>query len=55
MTFPWMLDKTNYSQLLDNTENLADPKTTGVELSAISKKLLFYMDDGSLPETKVLL
>ncbi len=54
MTFPWMLDKTNYSQLLDKTENLADPKTTGVELSAISKKLLFYMDDGSLPMVPVL-
>ena len=54
MTFPWMLDKTNYSQLLDKTENLADPKTTGVELSSISKKLLFYMDDGSLPMVPVL-
>ena len=43
MTFPWMLDKTNYDPLLENAENLADSKATGIELSAISKKLLFYM------------
>ena len=54
MTFPWMLDKNNYSSLLDNTENLADSKATGIELSAVNKKLLFYMDDGSLPMVPVL-
>ncbi|MBR4179726.1 MAG: extracellular solute-binding protein [Treponema sp.] len=54
MTFPWMLDKTNYDPLLENAENLADSKATGIELSAISKKLLFYMDDGSLPMVPVL-
>ncbi len=54
MTFPWMLDKTNYDPLLENAENLADSKATGIELSAISKKLLFYMDNGSLPMVPVL-
>ena len=54
MTFPWMLDKTNYDPLLENAENLADSKATGIEVSAISKKLLFYMDNGSLPMVPVL-
>ena len=54
MTFPWMLDKTNYNPLLDNAENLADSKATGIELSAINQKLLFYMADGSLPMVPVL-
>ena len=54
MTFPWMLDKTNYNPLLDNAENLADSKNTGIELSAINQKLLFYMDNGSLPMVPVL-
>ena len=54
MTFPWMLDKTNYNPLLDNAENLADTMATGIELSAINQKLLFYMDDGSLPMVPVL-
>ena len=54
MTFPWMLDKTNYNPLLDNAENLADSKATGIELSAINQKLLFYMTDGSLPMVPVL-
>ena len=54
MTFPWMLDKTNYNPLLDNAENLADTKTTGIELSAINQKLLFYMDNDSLPMVPVL-
>lgn len=54
MTFPWMLDKTNYNPLLDNAENLADIKTTGIELSSINQKLLFYMNDGSLPMVPVL-
>ena len=54
MTFSWMLDKTNYNPLLDNAENLADSKTTGIELSAINKKLLYYIEDGSLPMVPVL-
>ena len=54
MTFPWMLDKTSYDPLLENAENLADSKATGIELSAVNKKLLFYMDDGSLPMVPVL-
>ena len=54
MTFPWMLDKTNYNPLLDNAENLADSKATGIDLSAVNKKLLFYMDDGTLPMVPVL-
>ena len=49
MTFPWMLDKSNYNGLLDYAENLADPKTTGIELSAINQKLIYYRPDGSLP------
>ena len=48
MTFPWMLDKSNYNPLLDNAENLADSKTTGFELSAVNQKLLFKMQDGSI-------
>ena len=54
MTFPWMLDKTNYNPLLDNAENLADTEATGITLSAINQKLLFYMNDGSLPMVPVL-
>ena len=54
MTFPWMLDKTNYNPLLDNAENLADINKTGIELSAINKKLLFYTENGSLPMVPVL-
>jgi len=54
MTFPWMLDKTNYNPLLDNAENLADAEATGITLSAINQKLLFYMNDGSLPMVPVL-
>ena len=54
MTFPWMLDKTNYNPLLDNAENLADMDKTGIELSAINQKLLFFMADGSLPMVPVL-
>ncbi len=49
MTFPWMLDKSNYNGLIDYAENLADPKTTGIELSAINQKLIYYRPDGSLP------
>ena len=54
MTFPWMLDKSNYGPLLDCTENFADTKKTGIELSAISQKLLYQMDDGSIPMVPVL-
>ncbi len=54
MTFPWMLDKTNFDPLLENAENLADSKLTGIELSAVNQKLLFYMDNGSLPMVPVL-
>ncbi len=54
MTFPWMLDKSNYNPLLENAENLADSKKAGLELSAINQKLLFYMDDGSVPMVPVL-
>ena len=54
MTFPWMLDKTNYNPLLDNAENLADTAKTGIELSAINKKLLFYTENTSLPMVPVL-
>ena len=54
MTFPWMLDKTNYNPLLDNAENLADSAKTGIELSAINKKLLFYTENASLPMVPVL-
>ena len=54
MTFPWMLDKTNYNPLLDNAENLADTAKTGIELSAINKKLLFYTENDSLPMVPVL-
>ncbi len=54
MTFPWMLDKTNYNPLLDNAENLADANATGIELSAVNQKLLFYTDNGSLPMVPVL-
>ncbi len=54
MTFPWMLDKSNYNPLLDNAEDLADTKKTGIELSAINKKLLFYTDKGALPMIPVL-
>ena len=54
MTFPWMLDKTNYNPLLDNAENLADAKATGINLSGINQKLLFYMDNGSLPMVPIL-
>ena len=54
MTFPWMLDKTNYNPLLDNAENLADTAKTGIELSAINKKLLFYTENESLPMVPVL-
>ena len=54
MTFPWMLDKTNYNPLLDNAENLADTAKTGIELSAINKKLLFYTENASLPMVPVL-
>ena len=54
MTFPWMLDKTNYNPLLDNAENLADSAKTGIDLSAINKKLLFYTENASLPMVPVL-
>jgi len=54
MTFPWMLDKTNYNPLLYNAENLADSAKTGIELSAINKKLLFYTENDSLPMVPVL-
>ncbi len=49
-----MLDKTSYDPLLENAENLADSKATGIELSAVNQKLLFYMDNGSLPMVPVL-
>ena len=54
MTFPWMLDKTNYNPLLDNAENLADSAKTGIELSVINKKLLFYTENDTLPMVPVL-
>ncbi len=54
MTFPWMLDKTSFDPLLENAENLADSNATGIELSAVNQKLLFYMDNGSLPMVPVL-
>ncbi len=54
MTFPWMLDKSNYSPLLDNTENIADFEQTGIELSSINQKLLYKTEDGSVPMVPVL-
>ena len=45
MTFPWMLDKTNYNPLLDNAENLADTAKTGIELSAINKEAEIQKDN----------
>ena len=54
MTFPWMLDKSNYNPLLENAENLADSKNTGIELSAVNQKLLFPLADGSIPMVPVL-
>lgn len=53
-TFPWMLDKTNYNTLLENAENFADSKSTGIELSAVNQKLLFPLADGSIPMVPVL-
>lgn len=53
-TFPWMLDKTNYNTLLENAENFADSKITGIELSAVNQKLLFPLADGSIPMVPVL-
>ena len=53
-TFPWMLDKSNYNPLLENAENLADSKNTGIELSAVNQKLLFPLADGSIPMVPVL-
>ena len=54
MTFPWMLDKSNYNPLLDNAENLADSKNTGIELSDVNQKLLFQVSDGSIPMVPIL-
>lgn len=53
-TFPWMLDKSNYNPLLENAENFADSKSTGIELSAVNQKLLFPLADGSIPMVPVL-
>ena len=54
MTFPWMLDKLNYNPLLENAENLADEKATGIDLSSVNQKLLYYAADGSVPMVPIL-
>ena len=54
MTFPWMLDKSNYNPLLDHAEDFSDSGKTRIDLSAINKKLLFYTDKGTLPMIPVL-
>ena len=43
MTFPWMLDKSNYESLFDYAENLSNQN-----LSAFNQKLLYRMSDGSI-------
>lgn len=48
MTFPWMLDKSNYNPLFDYAENLSSQN-----LSSINQKLLYYMPDGSVPMVPV--
>ena len=54
MTFPWMLDKSNYTRLLEKSENLADSGTTGIELSGLNQKLLFPLEDNSICMVPVL-
>ena len=48
MTFPWMLDKSNYNPLFEYAENLSNKN-----LSSINQKLLYYMPDGSVPMVPV--
>ncbi len=53
VTFPWMLDKSNYDPLFDKAENLADFKNTGIDLSTINQKLLYHRADGTVPMVPV--
>ncbi len=48
MTFPWMLDKSNYNPLFEYAENLSNKN-----LSSINQKLLYHMPDGSVPMVPV--
>lgn len=48
MTFPWMLDKSDYQELLSHTENMADEKKLGFNLSTIRSQLISRMEDGSV-------
>ena len=48
VTFPWMLDKSNYNLLFEYAENLSNKN-----LSSINQKLLYHMPDGSVPMVPV--
>lgn len=48
VTFPWMLDKSNYNPLFEYAENLSNKN-----LSSINQKLLYHMPDGSVPMVPV--
>ena len=54
MTFPWMLDKSDYKDVLDSAQNMSDEKALGYNLSAIRKELIARLADGRVPMVPVL-
>lgn len=54
MTFPWMLDKEDYKDVIDSAENMSDEKALGYNLATIRKQLIARTSDGKVPMVPVL-
>ena len=54
MTFQWMLDKADYTNVLDSAEDMSDEKKLGFNLSTIRKELIDHTSDGKVPMVPVL-
>jgi multiple sugar transport system substrate-binding protein len=54
MTFPWMLDRPDYRDVLDCAQDLSDEKSAGFNLSTIRSQLISRTSDGRVPLIPVL-
>ena len=54
MTFPWMLGRADYREVLEAAEDMDDEETLGFDLSSIRSQLICRTDDGRVPIVPVL-
>ena len=54
MTFPWMLDRSDYKELLEAAEDMADEEKLGFNLTTIRNQLIGKTSDGKIPMVPVL-